>query len=254
MIDTKKLKEKSGIYLIINQINGHKYVGQSINIKIRFQRHHLCDYKNKNSSVYKIKLYQAFRKYGIENFEVRILEYCETELLDEREKYWIKYFDTFKNGYNSTEGGQNWSENIFSEETKNRRRKTLEKNKSLSCEKHPRSKLTNEEVIKIRQRYIDGESVEQIYSDYKNLYSKDTFKNIIFGRSYKKIGNVPQKEQIRYTNKNRKLGKLKDEIVREIRYKYSLGNTSYPKLAKEYNVSIPTIASIIKYQLYKTVK
>ena len=127
MIDTKKLKEKSGIYLIINQINGHKYVGQSINIKIRFQRHHLCDYKNKNSSVYKIKLYQDFRKYGIENFEVRILEYCKTELLDEREKYWIKYFDTFKNGYNSTEGGQNWSENIFSEETKNRRRKTLKK-------------------------------------------------------------------------------------------------------------------------------
>jgi len=33
------------------------------------------------------------------------LEECPKELLDEREIYWIKYYNTFENGYNLTVGG-----------------------------------------------------------------------------------------------------------------------------------------------------
>lgn len=43
------------------------------------------------------------KKYGIENFSVETLE--ETEEPEEREKYWIEYFGSFKNGYNATIGG-----------------------------------------------------------------------------------------------------------------------------------------------------
>lgn len=44
-------------------------------------------------------------KYGIENFSVRQLEEVETSKLDEREIYWIQYYDTYRQGYNSTLGG-----------------------------------------------------------------------------------------------------------------------------------------------------
>lgn len=43
------------------------------------------------------------KEYGIENFFVETLE--ETEEPEEREKYWIEYFGSFKNGYNATIGG-----------------------------------------------------------------------------------------------------------------------------------------------------
>jgi hypothetical protein len=47
------------------------------------------------------------RKYGIENFSFTIIEECSIEDLDNKEKYWIAYYNsTDKNkGYNRTEGG-----------------------------------------------------------------------------------------------------------------------------------------------------
>ena len=97
--------------------------------------------------------------------------------MDELEIKYIKEFDSFHNGYNSTEGGQFWSPNIHSEETELKRKMTREKNKSLMSENHPRAKLTNQQVWDIRQRYIDGESIREIYQDFKHLYKNEgTFK------------------------------------------------------------------------------
>lgn len=50
-------------------------------------------------------LYDAFKKYGIDNFTIEQLEECSWEILSEREQYWIDKLDTFKNGYNATRGG-----------------------------------------------------------------------------------------------------------------------------------------------------
>ena len=54
--------------------------------------------------------YKAIRKYGIENFSFEVLEECTAEELDEKEKYWIKYYNTYIGwencqGYNMTIGG-----------------------------------------------------------------------------------------------------------------------------------------------------
>ena len=43
------------------------------------------------------------RKYGIDNFEISLIE--ETDKPDEREVYWIEQKRSFKNGYNATLGG-----------------------------------------------------------------------------------------------------------------------------------------------------
>ena len=94
-----------GIYKIQNRINGDCYVGQSINIEHRWARHKTIG-KNYNVNYINIALYKAFYEFGIENFDFSIIEICNKEKLNEREIYWIKYFNSFKNGYNMTSGGQ----------------------------------------------------------------------------------------------------------------------------------------------------
>ena len=87
-----------GIYKITNKINGKSYIGLSSNIEERFKKHRQMQGKK--------VLYSAFQKYGIENFDFSIIELCSFDLLSEREKYWIAYYDTYNNGYNATLGGE----------------------------------------------------------------------------------------------------------------------------------------------------
>lgn len=44
-------------------------------------------------------------KYGINNFTIEQVEECLPEELNGREEYWIEYYNSFKNGYNATIGG-----------------------------------------------------------------------------------------------------------------------------------------------------
>lgn len=93
-----------GIYKITNTINGKSYIGQSTNIYKRWEREK-ADSRNVSSRSYEYPLMRAFRKYGIKNFNFEIIEECNNEELNQREVYWIDYFDTFFNGYNQTLGG-----------------------------------------------------------------------------------------------------------------------------------------------------
>lgn len=92
------------IYKIINKINGKIYIGQTVKTaEKRFIQH-----KNNSNKEYfsQIVLYKAFNRYGIENFKCETIEIIPNEQLDEREKYWIDYYDSYFNGYNSTLGGR----------------------------------------------------------------------------------------------------------------------------------------------------
>lgn len=95
-----------GIYKFTNKLTGQSYIGQSIHIERRYQEHLLEANDNRKNT----KWYQALRKYGIDNFTFEILEECLPEELNEKEVYWISFYDSFNNGYNSTPGGQ---EKIF---------------------------------------------------------------------------------------------------------------------------------------------
>ena len=85
----------------ITSPSGKHYVGQSINYNKRMN-----DHKRHRKKKSLPKLYQAFKKYGFENFSFKILEECLPEQLNDKEIYWIEFYDSFENGYNATTGGQ----------------------------------------------------------------------------------------------------------------------------------------------------
>lgn len=98
------------IYLITNNINGKKYVGQTIRTVEDRYKAHLNKVKHNNDNQY---LYAAMNKYNIENFSIKQLEkvVCKDKKslvskLNEKEIYYISELNTRKpNGYNMTDGG-----------------------------------------------------------------------------------------------------------------------------------------------------
>lgn len=99
-----------GIIYKYTSPSGKSYIGQTIyNKKIR---------EGKEGKDYKEcpLFYAAIKKYGINNFSYEILEECDNSLLDERERYYIKKYNSFLEGYNLTEGGQDnktWSKKVY---------------------------------------------------------------------------------------------------------------------------------------------
>ena len=96
-----------GIYKIENLINGKIYIGQAVDLKRRISEHKRPSrYNNPNRPEYKFALSAAIRKYGIGNFSFEIIEECKEEELDDKEKYWIQYYNSYYSGYNETIGGK----------------------------------------------------------------------------------------------------------------------------------------------------
>ena len=93
------------------------YVGQTNNIDYRHKQHVKYDPYNPNSKEYNYPLSRGIRKYGEEEYELIILEdNLLQSQLNEREIYWIKFYNTYFNGYNQSTGGTNPVKPIFSDE------------------------------------------------------------------------------------------------------------------------------------------
>jgi group I intron endonuclease len=107
-----------GIYKITNP-KGKIYIGKSINIIRRFKQ-----YIRLNISP--IKLKYSIQKYGVDNHQFEIIEECIKDKLDEREIYWIHYYNSTNNGLNIGLGGEGGN---MTDETKLKLSKTW-KNKS----------------------------------------------------------------------------------------------------------------------------
>lgn len=87
-----------GIYMYENKKNHKKYIGQSINITKRRRQHYFLP------SQYS-KIDDALHNEGLDNFIFTILEQCDAQKLDEREVYWINYYNSIEEGYNLIVGG-----------------------------------------------------------------------------------------------------------------------------------------------------
>lgn len=95
------------IYKITNDVNGKVYIGKTLNtVESRWKEH--CHDKDRRNMENR-PLYRAMNKYGLEHFSIETIEECY-ENLEEREIYWIKYYNSYvgwpdSNGYNATFGG-----------------------------------------------------------------------------------------------------------------------------------------------------
>ena len=92
----------TGVYKITNLINGDCYIGSSKDISYRWKQH--MELYRRKGRHYQYHLYRAIRKFGIENFEFRILELCNEDNRIELEQ---KYYDMFLPNYNEIEPAQN---------------------------------------------------------------------------------------------------------------------------------------------------
>ena len=193
-----------GIYKITNKINNKCYIGKSTDIESRWKYH----IENKNSiKEYNKPLYRAFRKYGIENFSFEIIEELEDySTSNEREKYWIQYYDCYGNnkGYNATIGGDG----------------------GATCE-NPRDKfgkITNDDVIYLRKRFAECKYPSSyIYEcEFKDKITKRGFQAIWLGENSKDI--MPEVFTDENKQKNLQLGRLYEGLLRR-RKKISLEQT-----------------------------
>ena len=90
----------SGIYMLWYD-QDHRYVGKTSKDLAKRMSEHKHD-----STKYDTNLYRAIRKYGFENFNCRwIVTGIPERLLNTYEIFWIRFYDTHKNGLNSTAGG-----------------------------------------------------------------------------------------------------------------------------------------------------
>lgn len=106
------MKKYTGfIYRAYCLVSKKSYIGQTINtLEIRKNKHLSDTFGKKNSQLH---FHKAIRKYGIDNFEWTIIDTILTdsqeslyECLDILEIKYIEQYDSYRNGYNMTPGGQ----------------------------------------------------------------------------------------------------------------------------------------------------
>ena len=210
-----------GIYCIENIANNRKYIGLSRDIRRRWNEHRSDLRNNNHVNVY---LQNAWNKYKQDNFEFIILEECDLDVLDEREKYYIKLYKDMGLAYNIHDGG-NEGNNLgkhLSDETK---RKIGEKNK------------------------INGIGRKASEKTKKKMSESHT------GMKYKPMSDEGRKNlQIakqKYFEQNPK--KLNVDDVIEIRRLRQDGMTD-TSIAKKYSVTKQCISDICNYKRWKKIR
>ena len=140
-----------GIYKITNPI-GNSYIGQSRDIEHRFYYYRLSSDWIKEQR----KLYNSLKKYGYENHVFEIIEECSEETINEKEIYWIYFYNSVEQGLNLKYGGIGGR---HSEETKQNISKSL------------MGKKQSKETIEKRSQKLKGqkrsEYTKQLMSDSK---------------------------------------------------------------------------------------
>lgn len=104
------------IYKITNIQNNKVYIGQTIRpIEQRFKRH-INDALN---NILDTHFARAIRKYGKENFIIEEIDTAKTQNeLNQKEQYWIKYYNSVLNGYNETDAISKCGGNTYQSKTK----------------------------------------------------------------------------------------------------------------------------------------
>lgn len=218
-----------GIYKITNKINNKIYIGKSINIKERWITHiRESNISNEqwdsNYRGVKTPFHSAIRKYGTENFTFEVLEECDREQLNDKEKYWIKELNaTNRNiGYNVTLGGDGYNRG--------------------KGENAPGCKITKAESDLIKQKLKDRWTAKQI-QELVPLATPGIISSINHGKTW---FDENETYPISLNNGHRTWS---DEEAMKIKKRYADGETIMD-LAREFSVKQETISDLVKGKSY----
>lgn len=270
------------IYCITNKINNKKYVGQTISLKERWQKHILYGTKSYNYKSKSFAIHSAIHKYGLENFILEILDKCDNlNQSNEKEEFYVAKLNTLApNGYNLLPGGNN---RTLSEETKKKISETLKITGYFIGKKgslHPNfgTTLSVERKTNLSKMFsgdgssgkkINSQIARQIYIDYYNdinlsanslvkIYNlkKGAILNILNKFSWKEatadLPDVNIKE--RTCGENWIKSKITNEIATNILKDYINNNMTTCQLIKKYNISYGIIHGIIIRKTWKHIK
>lgn len=265
------------IYVIRNKINDKVYVGQSINVENRFKEH----IQDKDRKQYSSAIDGAIKKYGESNFWYEIIEgpICN---YDEREKYWIKFFNSLvPNGYNIMEGGSSppINKGIKNNKSKFTKEKIEELKILLLNPNITLSEIAN--YFNVSYRTISNFNIGNTYFDkdidypirkfqcsgeHSNMVDDETVKNVIYdilntdysfryiSQKYhincSQVKEINQGDILKYKNPgltyplstNRQ--RINIGVVNKIKKELISGILSKHQIAKKFNVSYPVVSNI----------
>lgn len=209
----------SGVYRLIFP-SGKLYIGKSIELKARMEKYRYLACKPQ------IKLYRAIKKYGWGNVKIEILLYStNNDILNEMEKFYIKYYNSIESGYNLTGGGEGFRKR-HSEESK-RKMSLAQKGRIIS--KETREKISKNSA---HIKWWLGKSPTQ--------ETRNKIRDAMLGRKH----TEEYKKRMSLTNKNKVYDSK--ELFDKILPLYSGGLTS-KQCAKILNMSESTILKVLKY-------
>lgn len=172
----KEQRDKSGVYCLINKVNGHTYVGSSINLASRM-RNYLNKSFLKSKQNVNMPITKSLLKYEYSNFSLLILEYVEAELLTSRETFYITniipYYNVLKQGFSSL-GYVHTEETkkLLSELAKNRTHSDKTKGliaRAVTGENNPFYNKTHSIESKIRIIEAKSAYPVYVYNSFKEL-------------------------------------------------------------------------------------
>ena len=160
------------IYGYTNLESGKMYIGQTVYPKQRWKAHRYGKYKNGWHKDY---------QNNPDKYEYSVIEYNVPEdKLDEREMFWISFFDSYRNGYNLTEGGNSTRGYKHTEET---RKKMREHHANVSGENGPMygKKHSEETRKKMREHHADVSGENNPFYGNHSLAGKN---NPMYGKKH----------------------------------------------------------------------
>lgn len=188
----------SGIYAIVNKVDGKRYIGSSADINDRWRRHVGLLNAGKHHSPH---LQHAWTKYGANNFDFVILYTCSCDDLIYHEQ---RYLDSYKPEYNvsptagrtagvirSTEyiakQKQSQKGKVLSEETRRKISEGMKGKKNSLGVKHEIAESTIEKIrAALLGHFVSTETREKIRAKNKNYRHTEEAKKKIGAAS---LGN-----------------------------------------------------------------
>lgn len=231
------------IYKIINKIDGKCYIGQTmISLEERWRQH-----KSESSNCRYLK--RAFNKYGIENFEMKLICICFDEDLNKFEHQYIIFCNSLvPNGYNLRQGGNNAKLHPL---TKQKIGETLREGYSsgrlVNKGKGAKGKKHTEETKQKISKALMGRKIENpVYGKVCSEEYKEKLRNLAKQRTIDEKTRQKISETLKQKNKESKiLLNVKRKVLQyDLNNNYIATFNSLTEVATKYNVSRSAISHV----------